>query len=252
MTPDPDADAAAAAAAPFRHRYRVRFDEAGADERLRTSGLLRYAQDVAWIHADALGFDRAWNESRGLLWLVRAAELEVVAPIPMGTEIEVTTTVVGYRRVWARRRAEVSLPDGSLAAWIHTDWVMLDRRGSPTRIPDVFGAAFTSRPAQIALIRVDPGPADAAAGERRFRVRPHEVDPNAHPNNAAYVDWLEEGILDLGGSVDSLPRRYRLEYAAAAEPRAHLVAVTWRDGSAWSHRLSAAGGGELFRAQVEG
>jgi hypothetical protein len=38
--------------------YRVRFDEAGPDGNLRTSGVLRYAQDVAWRHSEVLGFDR--------------------------------------------------------------------------------------------------------------------------------------------------------------------------------------------------
>ena len=32
--------------------YRVRFDEAGADGRVRTGSLLRYAQDIAWRHSE--------------------------------------------------------------------------------------------------------------------------------------------------------------------------------------------------------
>ena len=51
--------------------YRVRFDEAGPDGLLRTSVLLRYAQDVAWHHSTSRGFDRAWYAERGLAWLVR-------------------------------------------------------------------------------------------------------------------------------------------------------------------------------------
>ena len=47
-------------------RYRVRFDEAGPDGHLRTSGLMRYAQDVAWQHSAALGFGRDWYLERGL------------------------------------------------------------------------------------------------------------------------------------------------------------------------------------------
>src|SRR5262245_66100852 len=81
-------------------RYRVRFDEAGPNGRLRTSGLMRFAQDVAWQHSTALGFGRAWYLERGLTWLVRSAELEVLAPIPMGVDIVSRTQVVGQRRVW--------------------------------------------------------------------------------------------------------------------------------------------------------
>ena len=40
--------------------YRVRFDEAGPDGNLRTSTLLRYAQDLAWYHSAQRGFTRAW------------------------------------------------------------------------------------------------------------------------------------------------------------------------------------------------
>jgi acyl-ACP thioesterase len=83
------------ASTPLVHeaRYRVRFDEAGPDGRLRTSGLMRYAQDVAWQHSTALGFGRDWYLERGLTWLVRSAELEVLAPIAMGGNVVAETTV---------------------------------------------------------------------------------------------------------------------------------------------------------------
>src|SRR4029079_2038825 len=69
-----------AATQPSSHEtaYRVRFDEAGPDGTLRTSGLMRFAQAVAWLHSTALGFGREWYAERRLTWLVRAAELEVL------------------------------------------------------------------------------------------------------------------------------------------------------------------------------
>src|SRR2546421_11450211 len=67
--------------------YRVRFDEAGPDGRIRTSALLRYAQDVAWRHSEALGFDRQRYVDRGLWWVVRAVDLEVLWPVGMGRTI---------------------------------------------------------------------------------------------------------------------------------------------------------------------
>jgi len=48
----------------YEAAYRVRFDEAGPDGRLRTSGLLRYTQDLAARHSEALGYDRAWYRAR--------------------------------------------------------------------------------------------------------------------------------------------------------------------------------------------
>ena len=83
----------------WRTSYRVRFDEAGPDGRLRTSGFMRYAQDLAWQHSADLGFGRAWYAERGLTWLVRAAELVISAAPEMGVSVvSVTSTLKSGRR----------------------------------------------------------------------------------------------------------------------------------------------------------
>jgi acyl-ACP thioesterase len=249
-----DADAALSFTAP----YRVRFDEAGPDGALRTSGLLRYAQDVAWQHSEARGLTRAWYAERGLAWVVRAGELETLASIPMGTTVDLTTTVVGYQRIWARRRAEVRLPDGTLAAWIGTDWVMIDGRGRLARVPPEIGERFPAPLLSETILRV-PGGEDAATDAvRTFVVRPHELDPMNHANNAVYVDWIEESIAAADGAeATSRPappssngHRLRLEYAAAAEPAAAVESRTARTSTGWAVRLRAAGV-DLLRATVD-
>lgn len=240
-----------ACSAPFR----VRFDEAGPDGLLRTSVLLRYAQDLAWYHSARRGFDRDWYRERGLTWLARTAEVGVEAPVRVGDELTGTTRVVGWRRVWARRRTEFVDAAGRLVAWTHVDWVLLDGRGSPTRVPADFQPVFGAPDAPFALARVplaDPG---AEATVFRFAVRPQELDPMDHVNNAVYADWLDEQVIAAGGraEVRAIPRLARLEYARAAEAGASVVAVTWRgaDGG-WSCRIAEEAGTELLRARLEG
>ena len=144
----------------FRVVYRVRFDEAGPDGRLRTSTLLRYTQDLAAQHSEALGYDRAARPDL----LVRAAEIEVLQAIPYGVHLLGTTRVVGFRRVWSRRESTFSL-DGTIVAVVRIDWVLLDERGSPTRIPPEFETIFPSvqpaAPLQLARVTLDPAPEGA-------------------------------------------------------------------------------------------
>ena len=234
--------------------YRVRFDEAGPDGRLRTSVLLRYAQDLAWYHSTARGFGRAWYAERGINWLVRAAEVAMVAPVPVGADLVGTTQVVGWRRVWARRRTEFRADDGTLLAWVHIDWVLLDARGAPTRIPPEFDAVFGAPPASFGLARVDPGDPPADATRIKLVVRPQELDPMDHVNNAVYADWLDEVVL-VAGDVDAvraIPRLARLEYARAAEAGSTVEAAAWRDpGPAWSCRITDLAGTDLLRARLE-
>jgi len=240
--------------------YRVRFDECGQDGIARTSAFLRYAQDVAWIHSERKGFGREWYAEHGLAWVVRAAEIAILAPIPLGTTLIVSTAVTGLRRVWARRRTEARLADGTLAAWGHTDWVVIDRRGTPGRVPPEFPAAFAVPPGSFEPGRVPLREPPPDAIVHRATVRPQDLDPMGHVNNAAYVDYLEEVLhaaCEAGRRMlTSVPRRVRLEYVAAAAPGAHLLGAAWPEpsvgGAGWAWRLADDDGQELARGEVTG
>ena len=239
--------------------YRVRFDECGPDGLARTSAMLRYAQDVAWIHSERLGFDREWYAARGLTWLVRAAQVTILRPVPLGTTLEVSTTVSGFRKVWARRRTDGRLADGTLAFWAHTDWVIVDARGLPTRVPAEFPDVYGTMPGPFEPGRVALPPTPSGASIHRGLVRPQDLDPLGHVNNAAYLDYLEEALLAAGeaaaAGVTSSPRSIWLEYLVQAVPGAIVEGSTWPDdeGSgehatrAW--RLSDEAGIELARGR---
>jgi acyl-ACP thioesterase len=233
----------------FLAGYRVRFDEAGPDGRVRASTLLRYAQDVAWRHSEQLGFDRGWYQERGLGWVVRGVDLAVHEPIPMGHTLRVTTAVVGHRRIWARRLGECRLADGRLAARVTTDWVLLDARNRVVRIPPDFGLAFVNPEVQSEILRV-PAPQGTPARSITLAVRPSDLDPLDHVNNAVYVDWLEEALAVAGWSPATapLPSSSRLEYLASAE-RGDAVGVDlYGEAGTWSAVIRRANGADLVRA----
>ena len=233
--------------------YRVRFDECGPDGLIRTSVLLRYTQDLAGVHSASRGFDRSWYAERGIVWLVRAAEVAVLAPIRVAGDLIGTTVVVGFRRVWARRRTEFHDADGTLVSWVNIDWVLLDDRGAPTRIPKEFGAVFAVPPATFGLGRVDLGEVPSQPIRSMVTVRPQELDPMDHVNNAVYADWLDEAVLAAGGAgaTRAVPRLVRLDYARAAEPAATLAADVWPDGGTWVCRVADANGSDMLRARLE-
>ena len=232
--------------------YRVRFDEAAPDGRIRTSVLLRYAQDLAWYHSAYHGFTRDWYRERGLTWLARAAEVTVEGDMRVGDEIIGTTQVVGWRRVWARRRTDFVDASGRRVAWTHVDWVLLDARGAPTRVPDDFDKDFWAPKADFPLGRVTLSEVPDGVEAARIEVRPQELDPMAHVNNAVYADWVDERILGLGGEADvrAIPRTIRLEYARAVEAGSTVRAEAWRDEAGWSCLIRDASGPHYLRARL--
>ncbi len=235
--------------------FRVRFDEAGADGRLSSSGFLRYAQEVAQRHAEDAGFGRAWTGERRLVWLIRAVELDILAPLDHASEIRVSTEVIGFRRVWGRRRSEFHrLADERILAVAVIDWVLLDAQANrPKRVPQEIHEAFARPLPTFTPARLDLGATPLDAHRHEFSVRPYDLDPLGHVNNARYVDYFEEA-LELAGETEQTrthPRRYRLEYLSSAEPGDRLIGWTWEDDLGWAHRLTTEDGRELLRARLE-
>ena len=169
----------------------------------------------------------AWYAERGLAWVVRAMELAVLAPIPLGTTLDLSTEVTGLpqgvgappdARDGCRRRRGWSL-------WAHTDWVMTDASAAcPGRVPPRdpgrvrrAGRAASS-PARVPL----PSPRRTRRRTRSACGR-QDIDPMDHVNNAAYVDYLEESLLAAGATAArvpaAIPRRIRLEYLVARGAR---------------------------------
>jgi acyl-ACP thioesterase len=100
------------------------------------------------------------------------------------------------------------------------------------------------------ILRVE-APEGAPVSATELRVRPSDLDPLDHVNNAVYVDWLEEALEAAGwrDATEALPRSYRLEYlSSAARDDVVEVAVHGR-ASAWTATIRRADGADLVRAE---
>jgi acyl-CoA thioesterase FadM len=252
------------------HHYQVRFDEAGAQGRLRPSGYLRYAQDMAWRHSESAGFGREWYADRALTWLVRNVSLRITAAVTYGEVVGVTTEVIGWRHVWARRQGVLRrgagagepttgeiAASGEVVATVDTDWVLLGGDGRPARVPDEIAEWFAAEPTfERSRVLIPDMPPDAT--RLATRVRPLDVDPMGHMNNAAYLDVVDEVVAHLppagdDGAPDDDPVGclYRVGYLQPALPGARLEVAAWRpDAATIACRICDDGGAELTRVLI--
>jgi acyl-CoA thioesterase FadM len=219
---------------------------------MRTAVYLAWVADIAWQHSTELGFGRQWYADRGLGWLVRAIQLDLFRPTPTYAGVLVSTRVLGYRRVAARRESEVRDSAGALLARAEIDWVMTNERGIPTRVPQEFErfVAGETRPFEMHKVALPAAPPNAF--ERRFHVRRRDLDPLDHVNNSVYVDYLEEALEGAGQGelLRATPRRYVLDFAASAARGERLTGRAWPQDGGWAYRLSREDGAEVFRARV--
>lgn len=233
----------------IQHPYRVRFDEADIHGRLRPSGFLRFTQDMAWRHSEEGGFDRDWYDARSMHWLVRNIDLRLHVAVNQGETLLVSTTVTGWRHIWARRHTTFER-DGATVADVNTDWVLLRDDGRPAPVPEevaaYFSPATTFRRDRVVL----PEPL-AEATEATVRVRPIDVDPLGHMNNAAYLDVVDDAADRLPARPASVPGRYQVGYISPALPGSTVHVSCWAAaGRTVACRLRDADGNELTRALV--
>jgi acyl-ACP thioesterase len=239
----------------IEYEYRVRFDEANGEGWLRPSGLLRYAQDMAWRHSTEAGFDREWYTERGMSWLVRNCKVNISERITYGDVLLVSTEVIGWRYVWARRHSQVRrvdsehghAGDGPIAT-VATDWVLLTMEGRPAKVPPEISRYFSSE-TSFTRDRIDLSEPTGPVTTLSTRVRPLDVDPMRHMNNAAYLDMVDDGLARMPEALRlERPDCYRVGYVAPALPGTPIVVDCWVAGEAQvACRISDDAGNELAK-----
>lgn len=183
--------------------------------RVRLDALARFVQDIAYADADDVGL------SRTSAWVVRRTRMRVDRFPRFGERLELTTFCSGLGRMWAERRTTVS---GDVAGevevvslWVHLDPVS----GRPTPLTEaeigVWGESTGGRRVTARLRHPDPEePADSVP----WHFRGTECDVAGHINNAAYLQPLEEELLQ-DGELESID--VEIEYRSPSQPGEKLV-----------------------------
>ena len=221
----------------LEHDYRVRFDEAGPDGLLRASGYLRFAQDLAWLHSESGGFGREWYSERGLTWLVRAIELDIVDEVEYGAEPH---RLDRGNRLSSRMGATSKRVHASTAPSARSRW------RSPTGCCSTSAADRCARrprssmpshrlSADFTPLRVPVGEPASAAARVEFGPRRSELDPMAHVNNAVYLDYVDE-------LYSATSKQSRSALSASLPGRVPGLGRSWcRSSSAAAGRTAVAG-----------
>jgi acyl-CoA thioesterase FadM len=233
---------------PHSSTFRVRFDECAADGAVRAPVLLRYAIETAFAHSAREGFPLAWYDEHGLYWLVRRANLDLQRPVPYGGEVTVATEVVGFRRIWARRRNVIRAGSGDPVGEITMDWIFTDREGQPARIVPEMERAFPGLAAPFRVERLTLGEAPAASAAADYVVPAHQADPRGHMSTAGYLELFEDAVFADRVDTQRRPAVYEIEFLHQSLPGEVLHRRLWLSAGAWMMSVSTPEGVEVARA----
>ena len=222
----------------------VRTGEVDPLRRLRLDSIARYLQDVAGDDLEATGHART-----DPYWIVRRTVIDVIEPISWPATVHLQRWCSGLSTRWANMRVRLTAehrdgpdddgprPDGLVET--EAFWINVNAHGVPARISDE-GFATLSATTETHRLRwaamTTPPPA-GSPGPDQPEDRPHilrstDFDLLQHVNNAAYLDAVEDELVD---HQDLLRQRHRvvIEYSHPVVPGSSMTIRRRRSG----HRL---------------
>jgi len=225
--------------------FRVRYYECDAYGHLNNTNYLRWMQEVAFAASSAVGYDLTRYDEIGHLWLVRETDIEYLAPLAYGDEVQVKTWVMDFRRFLSRRAYEfILIRTGQVAARASTDWAYVNAETlRPAAIPEAMRLAFFPEGAPAEAIRrerfPEPPPPPPGVFSIRKRVEWRDIDSLWHMNNAMYLAYIEDAGIQVCDAhswsmqrmkeqgFGILARRHLIEYRQSAQMGDELEVSTW-------------------------
>ncbi|MGE4469441.1 MAG: acyl-[acyl-carrier-protein] thioesterase [Desulfovibrio sp.] len=174
--------------------FRIRVDECGPAVQARLGTLANYLQEMAWNHAELLGYGRESLLEANVAWVMTRMRLRLERALLPGTDIRIRTWPSGRDKYLAYR--DFVIMDGGgdevgrcTTAWAHMD--LEERR----MVPLQESAPFPVDAYRSLLFEGRTVPRlRSAEYSAEIISRRSDLDVNGHVNNVHFMEWALESV----------------------------------------------------------
>ncbi len=108
--------------------------------------VVRYVQDAAKAHSEAVGLDLAAYQALGAVFVVRRHRIEYLRSIMGGDVVHARTWITDFSAATSTRMVTLADPDGREWVQAETLWVLVSTgSGRPRRVPAEIVERFSGR-----------------------------------------------------------------------------------------------------------
>lgn len=234
--------------------YRVRTGDVDQDMRVRLDAVARYLQDVANDNIEATSFG-----DTDPFWIVRRTIIDVIEPLTWPAAVTAQRWCGALSTRWTNMRVRLTAdhetnrfnPRPRPPGLIETEafWINVNEKGMPSRLSDEAFSMLSSMTDEHRLRwrsmnpEKAPDPAEIDFPDREHVLRITDFDPFKHLNNAAYLEAIEDELVEHPDLVDG-PHRVVIEYLRPIVPGTRLILRRVREGDRLTVWLMIPGTGD--------
>lgn len=212
----------------FTTDYRVRTGDIDQEMRVRLDGIARYLQDIANDNIEVATF-----ADSDPFWIIRRTVIDVLEPLTWPSELHLERWCGALSTRWTDMRVTITgtsktnrfNPEPRPNGLVETEafWINMNSEGMPSRISDLAMDTLTPMTDEHRLRWKAMNPGKAPAPEeldlpdREHVLRITDFDPFKHLNNAAYLEAVEDELVDHQDLLDG-PHRAVIEYLRPITP----------------------------------
>jgi len=158
-------------------------------KRLGLTGLLNLLQDIAWLHAEHLGWGYHELIKRNTIWVLIRQKLTMTGWPAWGDVVTIKTWPRGVSGVFALRDFEIMVGDAKLGECT-TSWLTLNWETRRPQKFDPHSFEIEDRPPGLSLTAEKIALRSDLKTVARVQVRNSDLDVNGHVNNTGYARWI--------------------------------------------------------------
>lgn len=179
----------------YRKTYEIQFHETDCKNRLKTSVLLNFLQDIAADNAEKIGFGYSKIKNKNIGWFLTKYHIKLYKTLTNEGQIHLETESKGAVRIACIRDFDIYNNANEKIGEATSSWVLADLTTGkivpPSElfdfIPTADRAALRSNFPKIQI----PEKFDY---EKEFTAKFSDLDVNQHVNNSIYITWAEDTL----------------------------------------------------------
>jgi medium-chain acyl-[acyl-carrier-protein] hydrolase len=176
----------------LQENFRISSADADFQRKLKVSSLINMFIQIAWKHAEEMGYGVDSMNNSGLAWMLSRMHIKIIQLPSWSDSIQITTWPKGIRKLFYLRDVTVNDLKGNPMIIATSEWLMIDINARRPKIKDPENPAFWVNRDKHAIESVVPAldNSDFDPVMVHHRVRYSDIDLNEHLTATRYIDLM--------------------------------------------------------------